>query len=145
MNYFLITSPAKQIGMKTNTTTEANEIKRILKEKGISIVEAANKMGLTRQALYARLDKDPLEGYFLRELEEKFGIYLPGRKQVDITMSLNDVIRDNKQTKAVLKTLMDEIALLRNELQGRDLSEVLNDLNQKARLNLINMTDRDLH
>lgn len=127
----------------SNTSNEGEVVKQLLKQKGMSVIEAAKKLGITRQGFYARLSKTPLEAYFLRDLEEKLNIFIPGRSKFNVAVPYKDLVESNYKLRAIVKMLTTEVAILISNAQSRDITEVLNELRQKTKLNQIDLKDQE--
>lgn len=103
-----------------------------------------DELFISRLAKFAGISEEDLKNRKLAEENvklEKGDLKEPeNSKTVTLNTSKEQQLKDILQNKAMLKTLLHELAALKAKAEGRPVTDVLMELNEKSMQNLIDLT-----
>ena len=123
----------------------SNELTQLLNEiqskTRLTLEEIAEKVGYSRPYLNqakAKPDNPKLLGIVRETFKDVLQKQTPKNGTIAVQTSPKDQLRDILQTKAMVKTILHEVASMKSKLTGQSVTEVLEELHQK---NMNNLTD----
>lgn len=127
----------------------SNELTQLLNEiqskTRLTLEEIAEKVGYSRPYLNqakAKGDNPKLLGIVRETFKDVLQKDTAKNGTITVQTTPKDQLRDILQTKAMVKTLLHELAALRSKLTGESVPQVLEDLHQKNMNHLIDLANQ---